>query len=207
MTQYNLQHLTQPSHQNVGGPIQDDEALLLYSIIRVCMFKNIVEVGGLNGYSATNFLEAIGSDGKLFTIDINSVPKKTNNHFVIQKDIAKVTVSDLLGIKIDMLFFDCHVYDAQMLFYASMVDSGLIHDKTMIVLHDTNLHPDKFCDWSYRIGEGWVHQSAERLMVNAFVEKYNYHAINFHTDLTRHSESLPARHGISILSKFKILPT
>ena len=33
MVNYDLAHLTQPENQNVSGPIQDDEALFLYSII------------------------------------------------------------------------------------------------------------------------------------------------------------------------------
>lgn len=207
MHKYNLNHLIQPKNQLVIGPIQDDEALLLYAIIRVCMFKNIVEIGGLNGYSAINFLSAIDNLGKLFTIDLNFVPKQADNHFIIQKDISEVSINDLLETKIDMLFFDCHVYDAQMVFYKNMLENGLIHDKTVIALHDTGLHPFKCCDWSYRIDEGWVHQPVERLMVNELVAKYNYHAINLHTDLTRHSEDLPLRHGLTILSKFKTLPT
>jgi O-methyltransferase len=63
MVAYNLRHLTQNSDQAVSGPIQDDEALFLYSLIRVMQMKRILEIGGLGGYSATNFVAAAGPDG------------------------------------------------------------------------------------------------------------------------------------------------
>jgi hypothetical protein len=171
------------------------------------MVKNIVEIGGLDGYSAVNFLSAISnSDGKLFTIDLNRVSQKAPNHFVIQKDIGEVSVMDLLYTKIDMVFFDCHDYESQMKFYHNMIENKLIDDDTIISLHDTNLHPNKHCDWAYRIGEGWVHQPVERMMVNELVTNYGYHVVNFHTQMEKHGDNLPFRHGVSILSKYKMLP-
>ena len=59
MVKYDLSHLSQPENQNVSGPIQDDEALFLYSIIRGCRLERILEIGGLSGYSAKNFLQAL----------------------------------------------------------------------------------------------------------------------------------------------------
>lgn len=207
MVQYNLHHLSQSKDQVVSGPIQDDEALLLYAIIRVCMIKNIVEVGGLDGYSAVNFLSAISDGGgKLFTIDLNLVPKKGPNHFVIQKDVGAVRGMDLFYTKIDMVFFDCHVYESQMKFYQNMVEHKIIDDDTMIVLHDTNLHPNKFCEWAYRIDEGWIHQPVERMMANELVAHHGYNVVNFHTKMDKHGNHLPCRHGISVLSKYKVLP-
>ena len=59
MVKYDLSHLTQSEDQNVGGPVQDDENLFLYSIIRGCRLSRILEIGGLDGYSAKNFLQAM----------------------------------------------------------------------------------------------------------------------------------------------------
>ena len=44
MVYYDLTHLNQPSNQFVLGPIQDDEALFLYSIIRGSRLKYILEL-------------------------------------------------------------------------------------------------------------------------------------------------------------------
>ena len=70
MSEYNLSHLTQDSRQYVGGPIQDDEALVLYSIIKCMRIKTVLETGGDSGYSAKNFTEAVGPDGLVFCCDI-----------------------------------------------------------------------------------------------------------------------------------------
>ena len=65
MVAYNLSHLTQPDDQLVFGPVQDDEALFLYAVVRVMRLRRILEVGGLGGYSARNFLEATGPNGRV----------------------------------------------------------------------------------------------------------------------------------------------
>ena len=59
MVKYDLNHLTQEDNQIVVGPIQDDEALFLYSLIRVKRIKCVLEIGGLNGYSSINFIKAM----------------------------------------------------------------------------------------------------------------------------------------------------
>jgi predicted O-methyltransferase YrrM len=89
---YNLSHLTQNTTK-VYGPIQDDEALLLYALIRTMGLKYIVEVGGLDGYSAKNFLRAINNEGKVITIDPNFTNrlKITNpKHLSIKKFVENV---------------------------------------------------------------------------------------------------------------------
>ncbi len=206
MVKYNLEHLTQNSNQEVGGPIQDDEALLLFSIIKTCRIKNILEVGGLDGYSAKNFISAIDKIGIVITVDINNVKKISENHLVIQKNINDITIEDIKNISLDLVFFDCHQYDAQMNFLDNMIKCGVINDNTILAFHDTNLHPKKTCPWAYYIeNEGWVHVECERKMVNEVVNKYNYHVINFHTKMSDHNDDLPSRHGISIAKKFKKL--
>lgn len=47
---YDLSHLTQPDHQRVMTPIQDDEALFLYALCRVTQARLVVEFGGGEGY-------------------------------------------------------------------------------------------------------------------------------------------------------------
>lgn len=44
VVKYDLRHLTQPENQNVVGPVQDDEALFMYSIIRGRRLKIIFEI-------------------------------------------------------------------------------------------------------------------------------------------------------------------
>jgi O-methyltransferase len=218
MSKYTLSHLNQPENQWVIGPIQDDEALFLYSVIRVKRIKTVFEIGGLNGYSAKNFLAAVGSDGFVFTVDINFVQPQSPNHICITKDARDITAEDLHNQKIEMVFFDCHAYDVQMEVYNKLLNQELIDDNTVIALHDTNIHyPNvrgQYCTgpanepipyFEDDVIVGYVHQPVERDMVNAFVEM-GYHAFCLHTaGAHKHDESFPNRHGVTILSKFKKL--
>lgn len=39
--------------------MQDDEALLLYAVVRGMRMSRVLEIGGLSGYSTKNFLQAM----------------------------------------------------------------------------------------------------------------------------------------------------
>jgi len=205
---YSLSHLTQEPTQEVGGPIQDDEALLLFSIIKTCRVNKILEVGGLEGYSAKNFLAAIEDSGFLITIDLKPVERLSQNHIILSKDVNYVVPEDI-NSSLDLVFFDAHDYESQMSFFDRMCNSNIITDETIIAFHDTNLHPQPFAPWSYFVSSrdeaGWVHQNCERMMVNTLAYQYGYHAISFHTKMNQHNQSLPFRHGITIAKKFKAL--
>ena len=200
---YDLSHLTQNESQNVLGPIQDDEALFLYSIIRGMRLKTIFEIGGLDGYSATNFLRAVGPDGTVFTCDVNPVNKISPNHIVIHKNAFDLNGTDLQNKKIDLIFFDCHD-TVQMLVYQTLYNLELIDNNTVIALHDTNTHPKKITSNSYETEDGWVHQTAERKMVNDFVDM-GYSPFSLHTKMDIHDDSFPFRHGVTILTRWKKL--
>jgi hypothetical protein len=207
MADFDLSHLVQHPAQAVLGPIQDDEALFLFALVRVMRLRIILEIGGLGGYSANNFLKAVGEEGLVFTCDINVVSQLAANHRIITKDARLLNTDDLEGMVIDLVFFDCHVYAAQMEMFLSLRRAGLIGDRTLLVLHDTNLHPRQFVPWAYPVDAeeaGFVHQPVERAMVNDF-KRMGYDAICFHTRMDRHDEKLPFRHGITIMKKFVTL--
>lgn len=211
---YDFSHLTQPLNQKVGGPIQDDEALLLYSVVRGMRVRRVLEIGGLGGYSARNFLQALkwDVDTAVYTVDINPVKSQASNHFTIEKDVAKLTAEDVHNRPLDLVFFDCHVLDAQMNMFVSFINKGLITDDTVIALHDTNLHPRKTAAWSYPISDnngdaGFVHQDVERKMVNELRKQFGYDAFCLHTRMARHDDILPTRHGVTLMKKFVELRT
>lgn len=201
---YNLNHLTQDFDQQVLGPIQDDEALLLYSIIRVMRLHNIVEIGGLAGYSATNFICSV-IQGNVYTVDINFVNKLADNHIPIIKDCKLITKMDLPN-KIDMIFFDSHCYEDQLKFFDVLEENNIIDDEIVLAFHDTNLHPEKLTPFSYFIESegGWCHQSAERKLVEHFKQK-GFDALSFHTKLNENT--IRFRHGITVMKKYKKLKT
>lgn len=210
MVAYDLSHLTQPDHQFVLGPIQDDEALFLYGMIRGMRLRRVLEIGGgMTGYSAQTLCRAVGPHGRVYTVDVNPVPKVADNHTIILKDAAKIAKEDVEDQPLDLVFFDCHDYDAQMLAFLELTVAGLITPRTVIALHDTNLHYQQVVDFAYELPGRpgcWVHQHAERSVVNTLVHEHGYHAFNLHTGPEAHADgSLPVRHGLTLCQKFETL--
>lgn len=208
MVTYNLQHLTQDDSQSKPGAIQDDEALLLFALIKVTRIKRIVEFGGIWGNSARNFCEAIGDEGAVYTVDwgVEGItPIQGNHHKVITKNCADVTPEDLDNIPVDLVFFDCHAYEAELCGFQTLRRAGIITDKTIFVFHDTNLLPSEdalgYPNISYEVKDGWVFCPPERQLVNDF-KSMGYDIINLHTNREVHSMSFPYRCGLSIARKF-----
>jgi hypothetical protein len=209
MVKYPLDHLTQPEDQRVLGPIQDDEALLLFSIVRGMRLRRVLEIGGLSGYSAANFLAA---GAALYTVDLNPVPVMGDQHRVIVKDALELTPEDLDGQPVDLVFFDCHDM-VQMQMYKRFVERGIISEDTVLALHDTNLHYAPFNVWGPYVPQGgsgpgvsggFAHQPVERHMVNEF-KAMGYDIFSLHTGPEKHDASFPFRHGITICQRFRRL--
>jgi hypothetical protein len=205
---YNLKHLTQADDQSSPGPIQDDEALFLFALIRVTRINRILEFGSFPGYSAKNFCEAIGDNGTVYSVDwgVDGVtPKVSDNHIVIVKNTAEVTPEDLGNEPIDLVFFDCHAYEAELCAFQKLRKAGIITDKTIFAFHDTNLWPTEdavgYHDISYEVEGGWVFCPPERKLVNDFKEM-GYDIFNLGTKKEVHGTHLPYRCGLSIASKF-----
>lgn len=207
---YNLTHLN-ANNQEVCGPIQDDEALFLYALVRGMRMERILEIGGLGGYSARNFLAAMAEsyNPKMITVDLQPVPSQAANHVVITKDATLLQPSDLDGKPLDLVFFDCHEYDVQMATYERLLSQGLITDATVIALHDTHVWPRSALQYcgvgTIHTSEGYIHQLAERRMVNKFKE-LGYDVLTLHTPHSRLlGPGLRMRHGVTVCTRFHSL--
>ena len=66
--EFDITHLKDYSNL-VSGPVQSDEALLLFSIVKVINPLVIVEFGFSEGHSSLNFLKALSQDGFLYSFD------------------------------------------------------------------------------------------------------------------------------------------
>jgi len=213
MTTYNLSHLTQADEQSNPGPIQDDEALLLFGLIRTTRIKRILELGSASGYGAKNFCEAVGDKGTVYSVDwgVEEItPKVADNHVVIIKEVSDLTPEDLGNEAVDLVFFDCHAYEAELCVFQKLRRASIITDKTILVLHDTNLWPTKdspntsgvpWPEISYEVEGGWVFCPPERQLVNDFKEM-GYDVLNLGTSREVHGRHFPYRCGLSIARKF-----
>lgn len=199
---FDLSHLSGPPDEAVLGPIQDSEALLLYALIRVCQLRRVLELGAGQGYSARNFLAAVGPAGAVYSVDFQSCTCWGPNHRLLTKDIREVTPQDLDAAPLDLVFCDCHEYGAQLELLEKLDREGLL-ENAFLALHDTGLHPEKLLHTSTPTTGGWVHQPAERGMVNVLQER-GFQAICCHCDNPQ--KPLKYRHGLTLLRRFTRLP-
>lgn len=190
---YNLSHLTQDSDQQVMGPIQDDEALLLYSLCRVMRIRNVVEVGVQGGYSARNFLAAVGPEGEVVGIDTDDRGYRQSRFTIIHASASDVR-PEKIPWPIDLVFFDSHDEQAQMRFFSTMEEARKITPHTVVVIHDTGLHPGDV-----------AHQPVERRFSNWLFNR-GWSPFHAHADPSRCGPDLPYRHGLTVMCKNPYLP-
>lgn len=212
----NLEHLDK-YETYWHGPIQQDEALFLYSLVKMIHPSLILEFGVQYGYSTWNFALAKDEDCKLFSYDIdlnclNNVRKLfigIKNFSFIHKNCLDFTFSDIDNQLIDLCFIDCaHILSINQ----QLIDKILpfMSKNAIIAIHDTGTHTRKAIN---KKPEGYENKLfdnpfvkevclvEERQTVNWFAEKYpEYSLINLH------SENF-FRHGITIFQKKSILAT
>jgi hypothetical protein len=165
----------------VCGPVQDDEALLLFAVCRVACLRRIAEFGGQSDYSARNFLAAVRGmpDAIVHTVDPEPVPYLAPNHRLIRKWARDVRPEDFDHRPLDLVFFDCHDFPQQLAAFHTLADGGIITRATTLALHDTGTHPAQFAPWSYPGIGGFIHQPAERALVNA-LQDLGWESVSFH---------------------------
>lgn len=148
---YDLSHLVHGDNV-VMGPIHDDEALLLYAWLRASGGRRVLELGGLNGYSARNFLAA-GCD--VVTADVNRIEPQGDRHTVLRIDCGRV--ADHVDGRFDMVLFDAHDLEAEVRAFVALRDKGRIDGATVIVVHDTGWHTLKLLPHAEPTDQGWLH--------------------------------------------------
>lgn len=195
-----LSHLTHPDQRHWEA-IQDDEALMLFAVVRGCRFKRILEIGGYKGYSAKNFCEAasIFPDSVVYSLDINDMVCVAENHRTIKLDVVDLKPHHVDNIALDLIFFDCHV-DGQFIALESL--KPLITEDTVIALHDTNYQYRQFTGEALEAPR--LHQIVEPMLVN-HLHKMGYDAFSIRTLAKDHSEQFPHRHGLTLMQKYREL--
>jgi len=200
---YDLSHLTQSPDQAVMGPVQDDEALLLHAVCRVCQFTRVVEFGGLHGYSARNFLQAMGPEGAVWSVDCDPIQTVGDRHFHVHREAGSVTAGDFTEggapIRADLVFLDVHDFHQQLRALRVLQEAGIAHDGTLLALHDTGVHPSKETSWSVPAPSGgWVHQQVERDLVDHLRDE-GWEAVEFSCPAPR--PPLRYRHGLTLMRR------
>ncbi|CAE7463514.1 unnamed protein product [Symbiodinium pilosum] len=147
---YELLHLERDNKPRLG-PVQDDEALLLYGLVRALRPRTIVEFGTSNGFSALNWMHAISDcpDARVFSYDILPYPaaralEDSDPRFMFhQKSQADFEPADVDGRPVDVAFFDAgHLIEYSLKAFERLRPS--LAANAIVAVHDTGLHVRDF---------------------------------------------------------------
>ena len=205
-----ISHLLSYAESDALGPLQRDEAMALFGIIRTLDPKTVVEFGFYHGHSAFNFLCALAPDARLYSYDIaEEAALRARREFsfdrrltFIRKSQAEFDSSDIANRPIDFVFFDgAHDLALNIATFARVLPH--LAPGAMLAVHDTGLwEKSHFCAAHERFSKGapggWVtetlyaHQPDERAFVNWVTTQHpRFGAIHFHTtNRLRHGFSL-----------------
>lgn len=143
---YDLTHLHRDNQPRLG-PVQDDEALLLYGIVRTVRPRTIVEFGTSHGFSALNWLHAIADDpdARVYSYDILPYPaaqalEDSDPRFIFHgKSQADFEAADVENRLVELAFFDAgHLVEYSLRAFERLLPSLTMN--AIIAVHDTGLH-------------------------------------------------------------------
>ena len=193
------------------SPIQKDEAIFLYGLLKVIRPKVCVEFGFNFGHSSYLILNAIEKNGKLYSFDIlndaeiiaNTYFKKYKNFKFIKKSQAEFSGDLCENSSVDFVFFDAS-HDLEINIETFERIKNHLSDIAYIVIHDTGLWNKELLQKKHRsllphihhkeLSGGIAHQIDERKFVNWIVESNpEFNVLHFHTLNC-------IRHGITIIS-------
>jgi hypothetical protein len=206
-------HLLCYSEEDAVGPLQREEALFLFALIRVVRPATIVEFGFLQGLSSFNFLRAMEDNAILASFDIEESAQQTAHRrfshdkrfrFFL-KSQSLFSHEDIDFRPIDFAFFDgAHDLDLNVDTWKRI--SPFFSSQCIVAIHDTGLwsrhhflriHHEfastRSANWISP--NAFVHQPDERRFVNwLLANDREFHAIHFHSTST-------LRHGVTLLQR------
>lgn len=208
-----IAHLLSYRDRDAIGPLQRDEAIGLFGIVRTVRPKTVVEFGFFHGHSAFNFLQALDREAKLYSYDIaDDSARRAEKEFAsenrlifMHKSQIEFDSGDIDDQPIDFLFFDAAHDLALNVETFKRVLPQLAHG-AIIAVHDTGLWERahfsainrQFVQHSagrWVSEESYAHQPEEREFVNWITSTYpTFGAIHLHSART-------LRHGFSLLQR------
>jgi predicted O-methyltransferase YrrM len=214
-----VSHLLSYENEHGLGPLQRDEALFLFGLLRVTRPQLVVEFGFFHGHSAFNFLRALDPGAQLISYDIKPESRVRaesefgcfDNFRYIEKSQAEFDPADLGGRLADFVFIDAsHDLDLNKATFARLLPA--LAPDAIVAIHDTGLWArahflEKHFAYSAGKDERWLtadlyqHQIDERKFVNWIFDSHpEFSQTHFHTTAT-------LRHGLTLLQRRQRLPT
>ena len=212
---YSLGYLDLFDEETAIGPLQRDEALLLYGLVRTIRPKVILEFGFYLGHSAYNFLCAGGSGTRVFSYDVTDVSKRTATRFFsrysnfryIHKSQTEFDATDIQCMRVDLLFMDASHSLASNIKTFELV-RPVLTDNAVIAIHDTGTWSKQHMRAVHNAfaatrrdqwlsDEEFAHQPEEREFVTYLLRQHpDFQCIHLHSANT-------LRHGLTILQSGK----
>lgn len=208
-----MSHLLSYCDEDAIGPLQRDEAIALFGIVKTLRPETVVEFGFFHGHSAFNFLQSLPPDSRLFSYDIDDESaRRARDEFgfdprftFLAKSQTDFDPQDIGGRRIDFVFFDAaHELDLNTTTFGKILphladdaviaihDTGLWHRDWLTPLHEQFIRemPGEWVDESH-----YAHQPGEREFVDWITATHpEFAALHFHSSRT-------LRHGFSLLQR------
>ena len=206
---FDLSHLPAYAEQ-VIGPIQRDEAVALFGLLRVLRPLTVVEFGFQTGQSSFNFLRALDDEARLYSFDINAgcekVAERRFGHDprfrLLLKSQETIEPQDVDGRPVDFVFIDA-AHDSRLNQITFERLLPMLSPTALIAIHDTGTVPrELFPSWHWLLDteENWVDghyegQPGEREFVNWMLDEHpEFSQLHLHSERT-------LRHGITLLQR------
>ncbi|HRC86907.1 MAG TPA: class I SAM-dependent methyltransferase [Thermoanaerobaculia bacterium] len=213
-----LGHLAFFHEEEALGPIQREEALLLFALVRVLRPALVVELGFHRGHSALNFVAALDPGARLVSFDIAESARELAEGYLgglpgfryIHKSQTDLSASDFDGQKIDLVLLDA-AHDVELNQRAYRALEPCLAPGAVIAVHDTGV-------WQRSTMRPSHHERARERPAGWFdAEQYQpwpeeRQFVNWlrqaHPELAQlhlHSERT-VRHGLTLLQRSEALP-
>jgi predicted O-methyltransferase YrrM len=204
----------------VIGPLQRDEALVLFALVRAVRPRTIVEFGFDQGRSAFNFLRALDADGRVYSFDVRDEPARLAEALFggderlrfVRKSQAAFEPADVDGRPVDLVLLDAS-HDLALNQETLRRVLPTLAPQAILAVHDTGtvtraaLTPRQQAEADAGWSRQWVaddefeHQPGERATVNWLrAEHPEFAQIHLHT------LRVP-RWGLTLLQRSGHLPT
>jgi len=197
------------------SPVQKDEAIFLFGLLKVIRPKVSVEFGFNYGHSSYLILQAIDKSSRLYSFDIldesesianKYFSKKFSNFRFIKKSQSEFSIDLCDNLLIDFVFLDAS-HDLEINKETFERIKKYFSPNAFIVIHDTGLWNRDLLGDKHRsllpkihhktLPNGIAHQIDERKFVNWITENNpEFSVLHFHT---LHA----VRHGMTVLSNQK----
>jgi Methyltransferase domain len=214
-----MTHFSAYREDDAIGPLQRDEAVALFGIIRTLRPRVVVEFGFFHGHSAFNFLKALEPDARLFSYDVDAESeRRARSEFTFDRRFTFLAKSqtafdpaDIGGREIDFVFFDAaHELDLNQETFRRLLPH--LSAEAMVAVHDTGVwNRAHFCTihetfarempGEWLDAETYAHQPGERAFIDWITATHpDFVALHFHSTRT-------LRHGFTLLQRRRVLST